>query len=672
MDSIPQPATADDLEEIKWLTAILTNPANDGPTRGGAARRLLGIGHPDAIAPLRAALISGDEGLILAVADALREAEEPPLELLEPLVEALAEAPEVVLDALSLVIARYGDEALAQVVGRARNTGLADAARLGAIHALGSFRNQAAAIELMALLDENAAEPILAATCEALRRGTGLPYGDEPAAWKRWWRDAVNQPPEQWLTNLVQRLAEQVAAEQQQTLQVREQVAGLERRLGETFRELFPLIREDEQMRRLRALMDDRLTSIRLFAVGRVERLLRDSIRVPDDVQAKLAVMLDDEDAEIRRRTARLIDQLGIESAGSRLAQRLGVETSPDVAAALMDLLIKRPTAAAIEPLRRWIGGEAVENNHALSDRAAAVVWELSNAIELDEAQRAALCESIRSADRWRGSAEHARLLGAVGNENDLHEIESLLDGSEPVMRRAVAEAFLRRSLQQPLLERSNDEVIYPFAVRALARGDVDMNAARQVLAMPPISEAARTAWNEALVTIAGRLPTSAILELDDLLAGQTSIVSLAQLRTDVLAKAREVMPESTLPELRVKVLTRLAQQLLLLDNAIAAHEVMESVNGLALDEESRKVRFEAAALSGNYDIAAQLEAEPAAWLHLLAALATGRRPAAINLRDEIDRRFGGRLDEALQADFEQLSELLRRERADANADSSA
>src|SRR5690606_34909809 len=105
--------------------------------------------------------------------------------------------------------------------------------------------------------------------------------------------------------------------------------------------------------------------------------------------------------------------------------------------------------------------------------------------IELDEAQRAAICETIRAADRWRGSAEHARLLGAIGGEDDLHQIEPLLDGSEPAMRRAVAEAFLRRSLRQPLLERSDDDVVYPFAVRSLARGDVDLNAARRVLAMP-------------------------------------------------------------------------------------------------------------------------------------------------------------------------------------------
>jgi hypothetical protein len=70
-------------------------------------------------------------------------------------------------------------------------------------------------------------------------------------------------------------------------------------------------------------------------------------------------------------------------------------------------------------------------------------------------------------------------------------------------------------------------------------------------------------------------------------------------------------------------------------------------------------VRFRAAALSGHYDNAAQLTADPAGWVSALSWIVEFHPDSARALRDEIARRFADRLVGDLRTEFDAASAKL-------------
>lgn len=667
-------ATEDELEEIKWLISILENVSNDRTTRSGAAVRLLNMGLEEAVTPLVGAVESDEPELVMAVVAAISEARSPAGELLPALVRSLTTAPDPVRDAIALALGRFGDAALESLGKLAAEGGRPAQERLGPIYALGSFRSRDAAVHLMSLLeaDRNEHPAVVEAVCSALRRSTGLPYGNDPEAWRRWWLDARDQPQEQWLTNLVQRLDEQLTEAEQQIQRERERRAALERRIAEAYGELLPItLNVEEQLRFLPRLLEDRLPSLRIFAIDRVARLLRDSVKIPDELQLQLSVMLGDEVPAIRRQAAQLIDQLNVESAGKRIATRLAHETEREVAAAFLDILVKRHTPAALDAISPWL------IDAELAARAAEVAWEVVATLPLDQQQIDSLRTAVLEADVWLTLPEHVRLISAIGNDEETRLVEQLLDEDDPALRHAVAEGFQHRDLRRPLLDRAHDEVIYPFAVRSLLKDPVDMSSFLNALALAPATEAGRAVWSDTVLKLAAKLPPDQIIEIDDMLAAQlaggpgTQSIT-PQLRAGVLGRARTLPAEAVSAAVRVELLTRLAQQLLLLNQPQQAHEAMEGTNGRQLSDEAARVKFEAAARAGHYALAAQLQPLPEPWIALLALLADRDVVAAITLRDEIGRRFGDQLHGELRENFDRLSERLAREGTSAGTGSSA
>ena len=76
--------------------------------------------------------------------------------------------------------------------------------------------------------------------------------------------------------------------------------------------------------------------------------------------------------------------------------------------------------------------------------------------------------------------------LAAVGDETDRQRVEELLDAQDDDLRRAAAEGLAFAGELEPLLERVADPQIYPFVIRLIAAGPVDVKTVRSLAALVP------------------------------------------------------------------------------------------------------------------------------------------------------------------------------------------
>lgn len=644
----PAPLTDAQREDIEWLSSILQNPANDSETRTGAAIRLLNMNRPQAIEPLRQALVSGEKSSMLPVIAAMNGRMTLPESLLDAAVEALHTVPDEALEPLAVVLAQHHKQVLPALGELIFDEESSLATRRNAIHALGSFRNRGAAVELIALLDpeRDEDETILEAACQALKRATGLPYDFEPERWLEWWQQARDLPDEEWLTNMVQRLAEQLLAKEQEVQKERENAARIERRLAETYRDLFPRHSIEEQLRALPDLLDDPLPTVRGFALDTISRLLRDSVRLPEELQQKVLTHLNDEVPAFRLHAAQIVDQLNVNGTAERLIGRLPEERDPEVVAGLLDLIARRPTPASIPAVLPRL------NESAHRERAARVLWTTLRETRPDEAGLNAIYEAVVATEGWQHSPTRARLVSATAPEEDREQLVALLEDDDALVRRATAEGFLFRGITQPIIDRADDSELYPLALTALERQGRGLTTFRTIVRLdPPVDHVER--WRDAVVAAAATLEPSDLLDADGQLVSATPADD--RLRSRVLARVLEIAPDAIDADVRRRLFVRYAETLLRLADFSRAHEVMQLLNDQPLDGAARELRFETALLERDFDSAATVYSDPGPWLR--AARRIGERwPDRVEvILEALAGRFEDRLDEQQREAFDQL-----------------
>jgi hypothetical protein len=207
-----------------------------------------------------------------------------------------------------------------------------------------------------------------------------------------------------------------------------------------------------------------------------------------------------------------------------------------------------------------------------------------------------------------------------------------------------------RRGLRHRLVDRADDPAIYSYAVQALARGPADMDSLRVIISLrPPDSQ--RDLWAQAIRSAAATLPIESLPEVDDLLADASW--GEASIRRDVLLRASVPATPPLATNLQIELLRRLASVLIDLGEGVQAYEVLKAANGATVHDSLKDVRFQAAALSGHYDEAVQMQGDPAAWIALAQTLADRNPQGAAALRDEINRRFGNELTQQQRGDLD-------------------
>ena len=632
--------TARQENDLRYHASILRNEANDLPTRAGAAERLLRLHVPQAIAVLEEMLRSGNPAMMLPVIRAMGQSPEPIPGLRESAVEALRTAPQGILDQLVIVVAKYEEAAFGRVSDLAGDRSGADAQRLGPIIALGSFPTRKSGDLLMELADPQRGEPeaLRAAAFGALRRLAGLDLGNDYRQWRDWWEEARDKSREDWARDLVRQY-------QDRNAELERLHAEVARRFVELLRELYRTLPLEKQFERLNGDIEDELAPVRQFAVRRIARLLRDSEMPPEGLKQKIAARLDDRSAGIRREAAELLDELNEPNAATMIVDRLERETDRQVIGTYLQVLARRPTEASREALLRWLG------DAELGGAAGEALWELLPTVELSAEARektVARVQEVFEADR---SPLAARLLAFMVEDPQRSGVEGMLDGPEAELRRGVAEGLCRRGLHEPLVRRAGDDVIYPYAVRALAAGPADLRTLGALASLEAPASGVRE-WEEAVGAVAGRLDPKLVMAADDLLM-ETGRAGPA-LRARLLSRGSELPAEQ-----REAVLMRLVPLLLEQGEGLRGLELMESMNGVSVSESFLELKFRAAVFAGRYEAAEQIRGGAEAWVRLLEETATTNPEVARSLQSQIDARFGGELEGDLKRGYEAAAAKL-------------
>lgn len=642
--------------DLVFFSSILQNTANHPDTRVGAAMRLIELRVPQAVAVLDKALREGAPPVRLSVIQAMNTVEAPVPGLLDAAVHALRTAAPDVLDPLAIIVTRYEAEGLARVVALAEDTSLPVAERIGAIHALGYFPTRASGDELIELADPFRGEhdQIKAAAFTSLRRLSPADFGSDFDKWRNWWQGVRDMSQEEWARELIRQY-------QDRNAELERENADIARRFVDLLRAMHRTLTVPEQLDRIQLDLDDSLTPVRDLAISRIERLLRDSVAIPDPVRAKLVDRLDDPAAALRLKALAILEQLDEPDLARIVAARLPSEVDRAVQIGSLELLTRRPTVDAFDSIVHL----AAEPSAAVAVPATEALWAFVRSAEIPIESRAAAVIAIRDAarrlapgdpgtpiatDHERQLAGLVRLLAFIGEDSDLLRVEPMLDEESPDLRRAVAEGLAARGRRQPLLDRATDAAVYPSAVRAIAAGPADpANFQLLVGLVPP--EGLRPAWAEAVRTLAKELAPEDRLGADRAL--RRVDYADPELRSTVLLPLAAAAPDALEPDDRVEALTTLTPLLIAQGEALRAFEILEAANGVAGSPALDEARFRAALSAGRFDAAALLRDQPAAWLTVLGELIESKAAAAPRLSEEIGRRFANALDGPLRARLE-------------------
>jgi hypothetical protein len=639
------PLTPGQEQDLAILATVLTSSAMDAETRARAAERLLDMNTQQALAALEEALRSGDAPTMQAVLQAMGRRSAPAPELLDAALDVLPGAPEETLDALGMALAKYEDAAFQRVSALAADANRPVAQRLAPIHALGEFPTRESGDELIRLADPERGgdEAVRAAAFRSLRRLSGLDFGDEFPQWRQWWNQVRNKSPDAWDRELVRQY-------QERNVELERLNTTLAQRYVDLLGQLYPRLPLEEQKARLPIDLRDELAVVRQFAMGRIDILQRSSVEIPEEVEQLLAAMLVDEPSPaLRAEAARLLDDLDVTDLAELIAAQMSTEVDRRVLQMYCTVLANRPTAAALEPiLARLTDAE-------LSAPAGEALWRLLRSDAAPEPRPESIALAVREALRIRQNPELVRLMAYVGDDGDLSSVIPLLDSTVPEIKTAAAAGLSVRGHLSPLLERADDEAIYPFTVRTLAAGPATIENFRQLAGLRP-APSVRPHWDDAIRTLAARLSRDLVMEADDVLAAIDD--AGVDLRAAVLERALDRSPEALPPAQRGLLLVRLTPLLIEQGRALRAFELLDSLNG-QVEGELAEAKFLAALLAGRYDRAAQIHAEPQPWVTVLEAQVDHDETTATRLRDEISRRFEGRLEGEVKAAFDAASAKL-------------
>lgn len=639
--------------QLEVFDSTVRNPSTDidAQTRRQAAEELIAMDEPDATERLIAALGCDEPVVIHAVIEAMELSPNPVPGLLPAAVGTLHDASDANREKLSLILPRYGRPALDLVAQHAQDSEATPAQRIGPIYALASFRSRESAEKLMTILDgqEPAPPEVINATCQSLERLTGLPYGSAPGEWRRWWDTLKDQPIEQWLRIVVDHLSKRTTELEGQIQQQRRERDVIATRLAEEKRRYFQTLLVEEQLRELPLLLSDALAPLRRFAMRRVERILRDSERVPEPVRERLVERLEDpaEVPQLRLTAAQLLSDLDYPETAELITAALDAERDKEIIRGYLEILAKRPTRANLDPILAWL------DDPIAGEAAAGALWSvISKGILEPESLPAARTAARAAFESWP-TAAHGRLLAAIGEPKDYAHLEALLDNADAGMRQAVAQGLAWAGARDLLVVRADREELFPFAVGVLASGEADLKTF-ELLARLKAPPAHTKQWERAVVGLAHRLDAAELLAADDLLATMAH-VSL-RLRAEALGQVADPASGDSLAH-RAPILVRLADLQLGTGDYEGAYQTTLKLADSPVTAALAQLKFRAALLAQRFDEASTLSAAPRVWVNMFQQLAADQPRVAEALATEIERRFT--LSDADRTAFEAVRRRL-------------
>ncbi|MFA7237192.1 MAG: HEAT repeat domain-containing protein [Phycisphaeraceae bacterium] len=558
--------TAEQQRDMDLLLGVLGDGKIDLAKRRAAAVNLLTRGWPAAMVALGGQLAdASDPTGQRAVASALGAAEvTPPDALAEPLLALIGADNDALRRDVAAALGRYEDgPVLTRLIAWANDSDKPANVRLGAIAVLAEHRQPISAQTLVGLTEPKQDGLIRNAAFDALQELTGdTEIGRDAAGWHQWWEAHRQLPRDRWLARMVRSLSEQkrqLAADQ----------ATLTARLADALGQLYVATAEADRPALLMKMLDDPITAVRLEALALVERNLLNAQSPPQPVRDKLRTRLDDDSPTVRASAAALLRDIDDDPAADQVAGRLSAETDPAARNAYLSLLARKPRPAAIDPALVLLGRSDTRS------AAAAMVIAALDAGLLQPRQQAAALKAARAAVRADASPDPAmvKLLGRMAQDEDRATIEGLLDGTDPAVRKAAAEAFVAGTLDvAPLMRRIDDPVLAGRALEAAARRGKTPAIAELLLNHPPSQKELTPTWRAALLAVAGRLDMPALRKLDDAMIAHKGATDLRAAMLKPVAGAKDVSPD------RTELLLRLGRLLLEADQPAQAGTIYDLI----------------------------------------------------------------------------------------------
>ncbi|MFW6059215.1 MAG: hypothetical protein ACODAQ_03485 [Phycisphaeraceae bacterium] len=406
---------------------------------------------------------------------------------------------------LAAAIGRLMDESLAETLAsRARDDSRSLGARRTAILALGHHRTQETAGLLVKLTAPTEPTAVQESAFVALQTLTGHVHFDaDRAAWTNWWDEARGMSERLWQRQVVDnlgRLAEWHRAER----------AQLGARLQDVVRRQYHSAEREQRPAMLAALLNDPLEPVRELAISLAVQRLVDGGAFDEPLRTALRGLLEDPAVSIRQRATLLLRDLADGPAADRVAQRLAAERESVVAVLRADLLMltRLPRGAAVVPVT------AMLDHPSLRGEAAGMLAAAAEAGLIDGEQRERIAARVRAGlDGEAPLAEVVRLLGRVGGEADWQRIAAWLDSEDGAVKQAAARAWAQSNRPlEPLAARAGDAQIGPVFVLAAARRGHTAETLHALAAHRPESASQMENWQRALVSVAERAPSKAVL----------------------------------------------------------------------------------------------------------------------------------------------------------------
>ena len=632
-------------DDLLLFTEMLDDATVPAGFRREAATRLGRAGTVEAAAVLGRVLKGSDPLGREAVLEGLRSvpslAQPVVLEILAGVVDGI-----VTPEAGAAVLVGADVDGILAVVSRFRETE-DRGRRLRLIDLLGRLGDPAAPGALVEALrfaiDEEEADAI----DRSLQTWSNSEVSRDANAWRSWWNN-LNMEGDG--SRALRQLANRIAQESGRADAEAQRANGLANRIAELHASLLALLPEAERMPRLRVMLDDQESTVRLVAVAQIERMLRDAKLPPDEIREAIVARLGDIEPQIRMKATQVLDAMGGEDLGPILVRSLVIESDPEVIRTGLQVLGGRPQPDAVAFAIERLGdpdGETV----ALAARVIATVA-AAGLLHPDDRSRV----QARFADlALIHSRDEARLAVLVSERPD--ETVGLLDVEDEMVRRGAAEAYRTLGRRDILLAGASNQTVLRVAIQAWAEvdsaiGPVNIEA---LLALrpngdAPDSETDLATWRSAMVRLLEAMPATHLPKIEALLTLESTLLA------ERCKMLRRGTTDQMLGKLELAVLHRLlARGLVESGRPLEAILEYRAAGAEAEDSPLRQELLDALFLAEEWEEASILARIPAVWIDFLEARPLAEAEFSRGMLAEIDRRFQNGTDPADEARLEVL-----------------
>jgi hypothetical protein len=566
MAAVAQPIDLDGEVSVQQLAEWIAEPGTAEDIRERCADRLVA----DAIDRRRgadravASLLANDRPLharkaMLFAIERAEDADE---------VSVLADATLAMREALPTELEEVWVRTLGRIESDDNAEALADTAkdeqaslsqRRLAIRALGEHRRLFAATPLMELTSVNRLPQVQAWAYDALANLSHQDtLGQDRAAWADWYNQASDLNATEWQrmlhTNLLQKNRNQRATD----TRVRD-------KLIQTQRALHRATPPGQRPGLLVEMLQDPFAPTRLLAMDLVRQRLEDGGDFGALLREQLRARLNDDLARVREESATLLGQLLDAQAGDLIAERLasGNEGDASVERAYLIALTQMPRSVALSP------GYEMLRNPLLQAQAAGMLAASHRAGQGDgdywEDVRDRVRELLDGVESPR--PQMVSLLGLVIEPNDdasWRRIAGWVNAEDERVRAAAARVWAGSDRPLTILaERSDDPVIRPIALRAIAERGTAVQTLSAIAQRRPTEAEDIRLWDQAMTAMAGRVEPAALADVINSLAdrnGETRQVRQRMLTAGIDQSADEDPPSAErlsllLARARVRVL---------------------------------------------------------------------------------------------------------------------